>query len=266
MRNVDNFVEKLVFLCHREYDFFCNYMRTCQKKYGAIKNAAMLALVIIVTAFCFSSPFVISAINVKNARQKVVVIDAGHGGADGGVKGTKTGVYEKEINLKTAICLGEIFKSLGFKVVYTRQNDTMREFDGVENNKKRADMFARGRIINDAKPDIVISVHQNFFSLPTRRGAQVFYAKSSDKSRLLASSVQSMLNSINAAEGGREYSPLCAQKYLLECSPYPTIIVECGFLSNFADEQNLTSYAYRQRVAFAIADGAVSFLREEHTV
>ena len=133
----------------------------------------MLALVIIVTAFCFSSPFVISAINVKNARQKVVVIDAGHGGADGGVKGTKTGVYEKEINLKTAICLGEIFKSLGFKVVYTRQNDTMREFDGVENNKKRADMFARGKIINDAKPDIVISVHQNFFSLPTRRGAQI---------------------------------------------------------------------------------------------
>ena len=226
-----------------------------------IKIALALCLAIVLTSFGFSAPFIASFVNAKNTLERVVVIDAGHGGADGGVKGAKTGVEEKELNLKTAICLGEIFESLGFRVVYTRLNDLMRSYPGVEGNKKRADMFARGKIINDVKPDLVISVHQNFFSLPTRRGAQVFFAKSDDESRSLALEVQRSLNVVNAREGGREYSPLCASKYLFECSPYPTIIVECGFLSNFADEQNLLKFEYRQRIAFAVADGAIAYLR-----
>lgn len=258
-------MENIVFLCHREYTFLCNYMRNSLGKYQSIKIAIALVVALCVVTFCFSSPFVMSAVNQKRAAKKVVVIDAGHGGADGGVCGVKSGVYEKEINLKTAICLGEIFKSLGFEVVYTRQNDTMRTFEGVVNNQKRADMFARAQIIAKAQPDLVVSVHQNFFSLPTRRGAQVFYAKSSEKGRLLAASVQSSLNLVNASEGGREFSPLIAQKYILECSPYPTIIVECGFLSNFCDEQNLLTFEYRQRIAFAIADGALSFLQYDKT-
>ncbi len=231
-----------------------------------IKIALALTLAIVLTAFCFSAPFIASFVNAKSTLKRVIVIDAGHGGADGGVKGVKTGVEEKELNLKTAICLGEIFESLGFRVVYTRLNDLMRSYPGVEDNKKRADMFARGKIINDVKPDLVISVHQNFFSLPTRRGAQVFFAKSDDESRSLALEVQRSLNVVNAREGGREYSPLCASKYLFECSPYPTIIVECGFLSNFADEQNLLRFEYRQRIAFAVADGAIAYLRLKDVV
>lgn len=120
-QNVDNFVENIVFLCHREYTFLCNYMRNSLGKSQSIKIAIALVVALCVVTFCFSSPFVMSAVNQKRATKKVVVIDAGHGGADGGVCGVKSGVYEKEINLKTAICLGEIFKSLGFEVVYTRQ-------------------------------------------------------------------------------------------------------------------------------------------------
>ena len=219
-----------------------------------------IALIVLLVAYCASAPFIINAINTEKAHKSTVVIDAGHGGIDSGVSGAKTGVEEKVVNLKIAFYLGEILKARGYTVVYTRRNDAMHEFDGVGNNKKRADMFKRGEIINTAKPFAVVSIHQNFYSAPTRRGAQVFFNKKSEDGARLANVLQSALNAkINLADGGREYSPLCAQKYLLECSPYPSVIVECGFLSNFADEQNLVLPEYQYRMATVIADGICSF-------
>lgn len=212
-------------------------------------------LIAVLFAYCISAPFVVYAIRLGETSNKVIVIDAGHGGADGGVKGIKSGVEEKELNLKIAFYLGEMLSGCGYKVAYTRNNDVMHTFKGVTNNKKRADMYKRAEIINNVKPCAVISIHQNFYSLPTRRGAQVFFAKKNEKSKELAESVQAMLNSkLNAPENGRTYAPLCAEKYLLECSPYPSIIVECGFLSNYADEQSLLSTAYQMRLAAVICD------------
>jgi len=219
-----------------------------------------IALIVLLVAYCTSAPFIINAINTEKAHKSTVVIDAGHGGIDSGVSGVKTGVEEKVVNLKIAFYLGEILKARGYTVVYTRRNDAMHEFDGVQHNKKRADMFKRGEIINAAKPFAVVSIHQNFYSAPTRRGAQVFFNKKSEDGARLANALQSALNAkINLADGGREYSPLCAQKYLLECSPYPSVIVECGFLSNFADEQNLVLPEYQYRMATVIADGICAF-------
>ncbi len=219
-----------------------------------------IALIVLLVAYCASAPFIINAINTEKAHKSTVVIDAGHGGIDSGVSGAKTGVEEKVVNLKIAFYLGEILKARGYTVVYTRRNDAMHEFEGVQNNKKRADMFKRGEIIGEAKPFAVVSIHQNFYSAPTRRGAQVFFNKKSEDGARLANVLQSALNAkINLADGGREYSPLCAQKYLLECSPYPSVIVECGFLSNFADEQNLILPEYQYRMATVIADGICAF-------
>ena len=124
-------------------------------------------------------------------------------------------------------------------------------------------MFKRGEIINEAKPFAVVSIHQNFYSAPTRRGAQVFFNKKSEDGARLANVLQSILNAkINLADGGREYAPLCAQKYLLECSPYPSVIIECGFLSNFADERNLVLPEYQYRMASVIADGICRFVSQ----
>lgn len=219
-----------------------------------------IGLIVLLIAYCISTPFIIGVIMQEKPTSRTVVVDAGHGGADGGVKGTKTGVEEKVVNLKIAFYLGEILKARGYNVVYTRRNDAMHEFDGIQNNKKRADMFKRGEIINEAKPFAVVSIHQNFYSAPTRRGAQVFFNKKSEDSAKFARVVQDLLNAkINLADGGREYPPLCAQKYLLECSPYPSVIIECGFLSNFADERNLVLPAYQFRVATVIADGICAF-------
>ncbi len=211
-------------------------------------------LAIILAVYCLSSPFVISAIKAENKDRITVVLDAGHGGADGGVQGVKTRVEEKSINLIIAFMLKEVLLSRGYDVVMTRSNDVMHSFDGIENNKKRADMYKRAQIINSVQPSIVVSIHQNFYSSPARRGAQAFYSKKREGSKAFAICVQNALNAqINLTDGGREYSPLCADKYLLECSVYPSVIVECGFLSNFADEQNLLTTSYQLRVCHAIA-------------
>lgn len=234
------------------------------KRNSVINKIFACGLIAVLLAYLFSSPFIISAIKSEKTDRIRIVVDAGHGGADGGVKGVKTAVEEKTLNLKIAFLLKEVLLSRGYDVIMTRQNDTMRAYVGISDNKKRADMYARAQIINEVNPSLVISIHQNFYSVPTRRGAQVFFSKKREKSKAFAICLQNALNSqINVTEGGRTYSPLCAEKYLLECSPYPSVIAECGFLSNFADEQNLLSTAYQLRLCHAIAFAVDEYLADK---
>lgn len=227
----------------------------------SISIILIVLFALLTVGYCIAMPFLTASIAPKDDSVKVVVVDAGHGGADGGVVGKSTGIEEKTLNLIVANYLGEMLRACGIDVVYTRRNDTMYAFEGVTDNNKRADMFKRGEIINNAAADAVVSIHMNYYSLPTRRGAQVFYSKSSTQGAALAKCVQQALNEkINTVEGGREYSALCAQKYILECSESASIIVECGFLSSYADEQSLLKPAYRQRVAAAICQAVCEFL------
>ena len=150
--------------------------------------------------------------------------------------------------------VGEMLKGGGFNVVYTRTNDTM--LDMVESNtKKRRDMFSRAKIINNANAGAVISIHMNFFPSSVRRGAQVFFDRNDAESFKLATAVQDTLNVLNMENTSRGYSPLTAEKYILSCSSSPSVIVECGFLSNPADEKLLLTPEYRARIAEAIVRG-----------
>lgn len=122
-----------------------------------------------------------------------IVIDAGHGGIDGGVIGTKSGVKESDLNLKVARELYGLLKENGFNVIMTRTDenglygDTSRGF-------KRRDMLARKEIINRAAPDLVVSIHMNFYSASYRRGAQVFFQKGSAAGKNFADAMQTALN------------------------------------------------------------------------
>lgn len=212
-------------------------------------------------ALALSSPFIVASVMSRDSR-KVVVVDAGHGGADGGVTGKRTGVKESDLNLKVAKLLGEYLVAGGYRVIYTRQNDTMHTHPDVRDNKKRADMFKRGDIINAAKPDAMISVHMNFYSASSRRGAQVFFDRHSEQGRRFADIMQEIINrDLNSDNGGRAYTALSAEKYLLSCSPYPSIIVECGFLSNPFDEANLTDKNYQTKLAYTLFLGIDGFLK-----
>lgn len=229
---------------------------------GGEKLAGVLCVVLAATValVAMGAPLVAAAIFKANARF-CVVLDAGHGGADAGVLGTRSGVKESDLNLKITKLVGEYLESGGIRVVYTRTNDAMHAHANAQGNKKRADMFYRADVINAQKPDAVLSVHMNFFPSPVRRGAQAFFDGKNEGSAAFAKIVQEILNrDINVELGGREYAALRAEKYLLACSPYPTVIAECGFLSNPLDEAALSDPVFQTRIAYALFEAVVIFL------
>lgn len=228
------------------------------RKAEVIKKIIALLVSVVAVTLAVGLPHLVPS--AADGR-RVVVLDAGHGGSDAGVMGVRTGVKESDLNLRLAKLLGEYLESEGVGVVYTRTADIMHGYPGIVGNKKRADLFKRGDIINKARPDAVISIHMNFYTSSSRRGAQVFYANGSEGGKALAETLQDALNeNINVFNGGRRYSALTAEKYLLECSPYPTAIAECGFLSNPLDEANLCDAGYQSMLAEVLAKAILTFL------
>ena len=193
-------------------------------------------------------------------KEYVVVIDAGHGGGDAGVVGSKSGVSEAEINLLVAFTLKKQLEERGVRVVMTREKKSVLE-DGI--GSKSDDFEKRKSIINDNSPDLVISIHQNKFPDSTRRGAQVFYNASSKQGKSLATAVQTSLNNLNQEKVGRSFSALKGDYYILNCSPYPSCIVECGFLSNPNDEELLLNAEYRENLSALIVKGTFAYLDEK---
>ena len=199
----------------------------------------------------------IAASPASSVMQKTVVIDAGHGGVDGGVVGKTSGRKESDINLSISRYLQEEFEEAGFLVVQTRPTEAGL-YGMATAGYKRRDMQKRAEIINSNSPALMISVHQNFFSLSSRRGAQVFFRENSENSRTLACSIQSALN--NMPECVKKTDALKGDYYVLNCNDFPAVIVECGFLSNAEDEALLLSREYQKRLARVIKEGALSYL------
>ncbi len=176
-----------------------------------------------------------------------IVIDAGHGGIDGGVVGKTSGKKESDLNLSIAQSLRHFLIKGGYNVVLTRK-DSGGLYDSSASNLKLSDMKKRKETINAAKPDLVVSIHQNSYPLSTAKGAQVFYDASSEKSAAAAKTIQNILN--DSLSGNRISKT--AEYYILQCSPYPSVLVECGFLSNPVEENLLLTPEYREKVAYAL--------------
>lgn len=191
-----------------------------------------------------------------SAGEKVIVIDAGHGGVDAGVLGRTSSVKESDINLAVARKLQGYFSEAGFSVVMTRSSNG--GLYGVPNSGfKMRDMKKRREIIEGSGAEMVISVHQNFCPLPSRRGAQVFFRQGSETGKELADSIQSALNEM--PECVKKTDALTGDYYILKCTESPSVIVECGFLSNAEDEALLSTEEYRTKIAYAVFKGAVSY-------
>lgn len=187
-----------------------------------------------------------------------VAIDAGHGGMDPGAV-SKSGVREDEINLKIAKKLQGYLENAGAKVVMTRKNDEGLYDKDYTGSKKRQDMSRRVGILKKAKPDIVISIHLNQFSQPQYFGAQTFYMKGSEEGEQLAECIQQQL--IRILNRGNKRQIKAADNFLiLKAVESPSVIVECGFLSNPQEEALLTTDDYQDQVAWAIYCGIVSYL------
>ena len=181
-----------------------------------------------------------------------VVIDAGHGGIDGGVSGITTGVKESELNLDIARKLKAKFDKSGAKTVMTRKTEAGL-YGIYSKGFKRRDMQKRKQITLNAKADVFVSIHLNYYSSPSRRGAQVFYKIDGEESKSLADIVQAELN--GGKECGRDYTALAGDYYVLNEADCAAILCECGFLSNAEDEKLLLTDEYRAEIAEKIFNG-----------
>lgn len=186
-----------------------------------------------------------------------IVVDPGHGGIDPGSIGYKTKVKESELNLKFSLMLAEKLRAVGIRVIMTRTDDSSLASGLTGKAFKKEDMRLRKELINKLRPNMVISLHMNSYTNHVLRGAKVFYDKTSDISRGIAESIQSQfaenLEASNNVASVGDY-------YMLKCTESPSIICECGFLSNARDEQLLLDEKYQEKIVDCIFKGIINFL------
>ena len=187
----------------------------------------------------------------------VIVIDAGHGGVDPGKVGV-SGVLEKDVNLAVAKKLQARLTADGFTVVMTRTED-VGLYSDTATNKKREDMAARVRLISEADPELTISIHQNSFPDASCKGAQVFYYKDSEESRMLAELLQKTFPEV-LRDGNTRQAKANSDYYLLKRTECPIVIAECGFLSSPEEERLLSTAEYQEKVADALYEGIKQYL------
>lgn len=199
----------------------------------------------------------------RRPGQECIVIDPGHGGADPGKVGVN-GALEKDINLQMAYLLKERLEAEGFYVILTRTTDAI---PGGENEEitKVQDLQNRIRLITEEAPLMVISIHQNSYPQESICGAQVFYYETSEEGRELAESIQRQLI-LAADDGNHRQAKGNTSYFLLKKTPVATVIVECGFLSNWREADLLLQEDYQRLMTDAIADGMLEYLGRESSV
>ena len=181
---------------------------------------------------------------------RVILVDAGHGGTDGGAVARDSGIAEKVINLQVALLVRELLEADGATALMTRETDMQYS------ENKRADLTARLDIAKNGNAEILVSIHMNEYRTRRESGPQVFYRAGQEKSRLLAGCLQSAL--IQELKPKKERKAMAGDYFMLSLS-IPSVLVECGFLSNAAEEKLLLTEDYQKQVAQAIRDGIVEF-------
>lgn len=196
----------------------------------------------------------------SEASRFCIVIDAGHGDSDPGKIGVN-GVLEKEINLSLAQKLKPMFENKKIQAVLTRDSDqTLADPKAIR--QKIDDMQKRVQLITDSKAVLTISIHQNSYSDASVSGPQVFYYSQSPAGELLAKAVQNSLNTKLNPSSPREIKSN-DNYYLLKKTPTPTVIVECGFLSNPKEAKLLSDNDYQNKVARAVFLGVMDYLTSQ---
>ena len=190
-------------------------------------------------------------------QKECIVVDVGHGGFDSGKIGIH-GELEKNVNLQIALKLKKILEDDGMSVIMTREDD-QGLYDENASNKKVQDLQRRCDLINDKKPTLTVSIHQNSYTSPEIKGAQVFYYTTSIESKKLAEIMQASLIDNVDPDNHREAKSNDSY-YILKKTSSPIIIVECGFLSNPEEAEKLSDETYQQKISEAIRIGIREYL------
>jgi N-acetylmuramoyl-L-alanine amidase len=210
--------------------------------------------------------FIINPISAyAEENQKIILIDPGHGGFDGGA--SKNGAVEKDINLNISLKLKADLEAKGYKVCLTREGDENLDKNGKTiKEKKREDLKKRRDMKSEVKCDVFISIHQNMFPQEKCYGAQVWHA-TNDKSQKLADSIQNSLKE-TIQDGNKRVSKPAGDSYLILRDTYEgaSILIECGFLSNQAEAERLKTEEHQNLIVKGISLGVDKFFEENNKI
>lgn len=195
-------------------------------------------------------------------RRPTVILDAGHGGFDGGAV-APDGTVEKEINLKIALKLKEFLRLGGYEVVMTRDSDVST--DDVETDKiaarKKSDLKNRLKLMKDYPDAVFVSIHLNKFTTSAAAGSQVFYSAGREESKKLGEDIQKAIVRLLQPENTRVNKQATSSTYILYNATLPAVLVECGFLSNTAELKRLKTEEYQNKMAFGIFCGIMDYYK-----
>lgn len=237
-----------------------------QQSFWIVGAICALGFVAFVLAAAFANARTIeTAANVPQIR--TVIVDAGHGGFDGGAA-AGDGTLEKDINLAIARRLCSLLRCAGLQTVMTRTDDNSIHDPSCETirQQKVSDIRNRLRIMTETEDSVFVSIHQNHFTQAKYRGAQVFYSGNDARSLQLAQSIQSAVVAALQPENTRQIKKSGTEIYLLYHAVRPAVMVECGFLSNPEEAELLKSSRYQTRIALAVMQGILDYLRSTEEV
>lgn len=226
---------------------------------------SVLAVLLIVSTVCFqriSSTSVPVSVTVQSVPQlPTIIIDAGHGGVDGGSSGAD-GTVEKDINLSIALKLRDMLELYGFETVMIREDDRSIHSEGANTirEKKVSDLHNRLNIINSTDNCIFISIHQNYFEQSKYSGTQVFYSPNNTESEKLAQIMQETIVNLIQNDNTRQIKRADKTLYLLYKTEKPAIMIECGFMSNEKELSLLKSDKYQKQMALSITNGILKYM------
>lgn len=232
------------------------------------KNRKLITIILviflgIVSVFYANIKFSTSAAKNKfhnnDSKYKVILVDPGHGGVDGGAV-SKSGIMEKDINLKISLKLRDKLTKEGYKVIMTREEDKgLYEDEGRIRKKKIEDLNNRCKIKEQSNCDMFISIHLNAFPESKYYGAQVWYSRNRDSQKLARIIQENFKNDLDSSNNRNEKSALDSYKVLRVNDDMPSVLVECGFLSNTIEEEKLNSDEYQSKIADCITKSIKSY-------
>lgn len=198
---------------------------------------------------------------INEADSNIIILDAGHGGEDGGCVAYDE-TLEKDLNLIIADNIAYYFDIFGFEYLKIRETDvsvgdttlpTIRQ-------RKASDINNRFNTVNSYDNSILLSIHQNMFSVEKYSGTQVFYSQNDNESKVLAESIQASVVNNLQKDNERKAKAAGDSIYLLDKAERPSVMVECGFLSNINELNKLKTTDYQSQISYFIVKGLCNYL------
>ena len=194
------------------------------------------------------------AVAAEQTVSPVIIIDAGHGGEDGGACGGN-GVLEKDLNLTVSVMLSDLLRGAGYTVVQTRTEDKLLYDAGTKKgHKKQGDLENRVKYTQKYPQSILVSIHMNTFPTANCEGTQVWYSQNDERSAALAKQIQDAVKEHLQPANNRRTKAATSSIYLLRHAEVPAVLVECGFLSTPAECEQLCKESYQRKLALVLFD------------